>query len=290
MRIDFYKVAKFFLPGSLGIACVLSVFAPTAHAAFSVEDKSWPKQLPRSEYNSRNYYGNSQAEDFKRAINEHGDLSTEEYAKLTANLPKSEFNRWYAKLGLYRNDLKLSSIKNNSTGAISGSALTSKKEKKSKSSILIGLGYNWKSYRGDLEYNLSQNINYNKNPLFTGSAEQLVSKVKVNNLIANLYYDFKEVWLIRPFVGGSFGIGINEVSSTLTGVVGNGSENSKKTINPVFGINFGGKARIMNSNAFAEFSYRYLELGKAKWNDKANLLLSGKLKSSGFYLGINYLL
>lgn len=158
-----------------------------------------------------------------------------------------------------------------------------------KKSLLLGVGYTWSTWRMDTELLLGQSLTYSQNPLFDNGLGVLDSKITSNSLIATFYYDFRELFLFKPFVGFSLGAGINKTSGTIDGV----ALKSSSDFAPAFGIQFGANARILNSNAFIGASYKYLYLGKATFantdNPISTLKLQGNLISSGFGLNINYL-
>lgn len=83
----------------------------SVYAEFSVADKSWPKQLPPSEYGVHNHYGNAKDSKFAKAIDSPGEMSAAEKDAIAEMIPESELNRWYAKAGIYSSTFKLSKVK-----------------------------------------------------------------------------------------------------------------------------------------------------------------------------------
>lgn len=275
---------------SATIVIISLIYPSLAQADFSVEDKNWPKQLPASEYGPHNYYGNSATNSFDRAVVNPGEMTDQERAEIAASLPESELDRWYIKAGIFSRTYEVGSIKNKSLGAIENATLVSKKAKKDSKALLLGLGKTWKKWRVDGEYHFNQKVNYDKTQLFIGRAEAITSKVESSNIVATAYYDFSELYVFKPFVGLSAGLGFNTVTATLTGGVGTGQEKKKRSIAPALGLQVGARARVFNTKAFIDASYRYLNLGKAKWVDESNLLkLEGTVVASGFALSLIYL-
>lgn len=291
MRKDLYKRIFLFI----GMLC-----SSIALADLSVNAKSWPKQLPEDDYGPQNYYGSGQTKDFHTAITGKGsaEVTNEEQGSIAKILPVSEVNRWYIKAGIYKGTTKLNSIKNISTNnTLSPFILTAAKAKKDVNGGQIGAGYIFDKYRIDVDYIFGTNVDYNQTPLFTLASgagwPNITSTVTGQHLIANAYYDFEGLFLFKPFIGASVGLGMNKASSNFTqvgGVVTAGAGLSKSTIAFDYGIQFGSRIKIYKMLS-ASASYRYLSLGSVKWQDASqNLMLKGKRSFNGFCLDLIYLI
>jgi opacity protein-like surface antigen len=280
------------------LLCIGIVGAGSAIADLSVNAKSWPKQLPESEYGPHNYYGNGQSDKFYRAMHGAGSVTDEDQKSIHGMLPESESDRYYLKIGMHKSTTALGSIKNKSTSTApdyTTANITETKFKKDVTGGQIGAGYIFDKFRVDVDYIFGSDINYNQVPgVFTAGAPDLTSKVTGYHLIANAYYEFKDVYLFKPFIGISAGLGMNKVNSTFTrtNIAGSdGVTKSKSTMGIDYGLQIGSRIRILKTKFNVSASYRYLSLGTAKWTDNSGtLLLEGKRTFNGFCLDLIYLL
>ena len=266
-------------------------------ADLSVNAKSWPKQLPPGEYVAHNYYGSGQAGSFHDAIHGGNSITEQEMEEVNKLLPEKETKRWYLKGGIHKSTSKVISVKNKSTATTNNyntASLYSPKHSKDVTGGQIGAGYIFDKFRVDVDYIFCNKATYNQSPLFTLGNPNITSKITGHHLIANAYYDFQELYLFKPFIGVSAGFGINKVSSTFTNSAianSNGVEKSKSTTGIDYGLQLGARIRIAKTKFHACASYRYLNLGKAKWVDNSGtLMLAGKRTFNGFCLDLIYLL
>ena len=265
---------------------LLCTFSMVVHAEVSVDSNTWPKQLPVSEYGAHNYYGNGKTYSFERALEHPGEMSESEHAAIAAMLPESEYNRWYVKVAKYNATTKVSGIKNKSADTLEGLAILTKKVSKDKKAFTLGAGYTWSTWRIDVEYLKSQKLRYNADPLFTTTTNALASEVIINNLLANVYYDFREFYIFKPFVALSVGGARNTAKTKFNG----NAEKSHSSLAAAYGLQLGARIRVLHTNALLGASYRYRNLGKVKWGDEGSLKLQGKVAASSFNLEFMYLL
>ena len=281
--------------------CIGMLLANSAVADMSVNTKNWPKQLPPSEYGPHNYYGNGQASSFHKAINKKaGPLTDEEQKTVHGMIPENEVGRYYLKAGIHKSTSAVGSLKNKSTATpalgtdYSIQTLYDKKYKKDVTGFGLGGGYIIDDkFRVDVDYIFGNDLKYNTEAVFTCGYPRLDSKVTGQHLIANAYYEFNNVYMFKPFVGASAGIGMNKVSATFTntGAVNDGITTSKTSMGIDYGLQIGSRIRILNTRFNLSASYRYLFLGKTKWVDgTGGILLEGKRTFNGFALDLIYLL
>lgn len=272
----------------------ISIVGANSIVAEPAVKKSWPKQLPYSEYNSSNYYGNGQTADFNAAIN-GSSLTAAEENNIRAILPTSEVGSFYLKLGMHKSTSEVQSIKNKATAAaLTNMALTAKQTKKNITSGQIGGGYIFDKFKVDVGYIFGSTLNYNQTTLFTAGAIGLQSKITGQNVIASVDYEFAKFNELQPFVGVAAGLGMNKVAATFTGtgIAGTDGVSKTKTILGLnYGLQVGARLRISQTRFLVNASYRYLNLGKVKWQDNSGtMLLEGKKMVNGIFLDLMYLL
>jgi len=201
---------------------------------------------------------------------------------------------------MHKSTTKISGVTNKSTATVTApvtyadARISSAKYNKDVTSGQIGAGYIFDEFRVDVDYIFGSDIKYDQAPVFTDppGCPDLNSKVSGYHLIANAYYEFKHLYLFKPFVGISAGLGMNKVDSTFTrtGIAGsNGVTKSKTSMGLDYGLQFGARLRVLKTRFYASASY--LSLGTAKWVDNSGgLLLQGKRTFNGFCLDLIYLL
>jgi opacity protein-like surface antigen len=133
----------------------------------------------------------------------------------------------------------------------------------------VAIGYNWRkhgiSLRTEFEYLTRANFGYASTPVLASPAPiGLTSKIRIQTLFANVFYDFHNATLFTPFVGGGIGVAINKSTTTLNSV------DTFETLDTRFAWNIGaGVAVPITEILFLELSYRYTDLGGAVWGTNA---------------------
>lgn len=275
---------------------IIVIRSNAAIAEISVDVKNWPKSLPEEEYNRPDYYGHGQVTTFSDAIRGKTPMTADDESLIASMLPEKDTERFYLKGGLNKTTVKLDGITNLSTYTnVSSGVPNPKKFTQDVTGGQIGAGYIFEEYRLDVDYLFKTDITYNQLAVFyPQNYPNLESKVSGNHLILNGYYDFKEVYYFKPFVGLSFGLGMNKTSSTFTNTgiaTSNGVNVTKSSLSMAYGLQLGSRFRIGKTKFQASASYRYLNLGKAKWLDASGTIyLKGNRTINGFFLDLIYLL
>jgi hypothetical protein len=264
--------------------CFMTLTANIAAASVSINDStSW--QSPISEKSAT---GNAEVPEFSRATRKTR-ISDAELATVEAQLPETEMERWYAKVGYYKGSLTTGDIKNNSPKRSNfirtdfGQIRTNGK----KNAFIVGFGYNNNGLRFETEVLMGQKIT----PNITNNANIYKAKVASNCLLCSLCMDFK-IREVFPFVGVILGVSANKTTFQQT-------QNSKSvnttSYSLVNGLQAGVRTRLMNSNLFAGITYRYFDTGRAVYNNGADsetntIKLRHTVKSKGLSLDLYYLL
>lgn len=233
----------------------LSIFVMPAYADFGVVDST----------KSSGPYGNAQTESFHRAITGGTTLTASEEAELSAALPLQEAQHYYGRARLNFTTLTVDGIKNRSPGTDSIGAVGNKRTSVNQTGFEVALGYSWSSsLRGDIEYLVNKNLNYNANPAVTGAGlipRQLTAEIKNNTLLANVYYEFLGLNRFKPYLTAGIGPSVNSVRSTITPVTyDNGGSATLRKMGFAWALGLG-----MRVAAFErwnlDISYRYIRLG-----------------------------
>lgn len=106
--------------------------------------------------------------------------------------------------------------------------------------------------------------------------------VKVNTLMANVYYDFNKTGTIQPYVMAGIGLGMNKTELKI------GKSYKDSDTKNYFAYQAGvGAAYKINNNLYADAGIKYAQLGKSS-NDTIIFSQSAKVSSFDATVGIRY--
>lgn len=145
--------------------------------------------------------------------------------------------------------------------------------------------------RTELEYTHKDKITFNpENPGYSygyGNFE-FDTKIKIQALMLNSYYDFKNKSQFTPYVGLGMGVSQIKYENTVNFLY---SPTSYKDDSFTWSANIGIAYNITN-NVALDASYRYVDIGEIKidQSNRSNEKLTGKadLSSQDYSLGIRY--
>lgn len=151
--------------------------------------------------------------------------------------------------------------------------------------------------KANSKYNLEQE--HHLNGSYTNDAK---NQIKLNTLMVNAYYDFKNESSFTPYLSAGLGYAsVNQkttVSQSYIDAVNPAYNNSNSQSHSHTSNNFAwsvgaGVKYAMNDNFDLDFSYRYLDAGKASisYNDDGygyNLESKVKVRTNDLMLGVTY--
>lgn len=231
------------------LPCLIAVITSPAAADFVI----------KSEHQSALPYGNAETLCFRNALAGKTPLTPEEECSLVNELPISEVDRFYGRFrlntGTYTLDVRNRSQPN--TPDFNAGVVT-RRASRSAMGLELALGYVWEEeFRGDLEYLVIRNFDYNANPIFnTAPTRSFSASIKNNTILGNLYYDFTDFDRFRPYLTGGIGAGVNTVKSKLS----IGGSTTKRWLTFAWQVGAGVRVSIF-TRWFLDFSYRYIRLG-----------------------------
>lgn len=202
-----------------------------------------------------------------------------------------EYKRLYVKFGVNLSSTEVRNIRSTSVGSLSGLPTRVTDVKSNGLNWEIGVGTKFNVLRFEAEYIYHKTLNYNASPVLTGNASSLVSTVKNNAVLFNLYWDFDNFVYFKPYIGALTGIVWNETRSTLTGGgVGTGAAKNNSQYALAWGATVGTRMPFWEK-WYAYLGYRYTAQGNVVWKDSTTVMnLDGNYVFSGFCLGVNYVL
>lgn len=239
-------------------------------------------------------YGNAQDESFHRAIIGGGEMTAEEKEEVGMLFPEPLENRFYVRGGLDWASIKLSSFKNKSTGNNAVGTIAKKKRDKDVMGPEFAFGYAWTSLRTDVEWLLNEKVDYNANPVLNGVAapQRLNGSVSNHTLLANLYWDFNELFMFRPYVVAGLGMGVNKTEGSLILNATGASQGAETYTSYGLAWNFGAGLQYNFWRTFTVYgSVRYTYLGDYKWKpikSSSDFHLEGKNTLVGLVVGLAY--
>ncbi|MGD9152796.1 MAG: outer membrane beta-barrel protein [Gammaproteobacteria bacterium] len=124
-------------------------------------------------------------------------------------------------------------------------------------------------FQFEVAYNRFGNFSFNVNPLFstTGSVpayNNITSKLKIETLFANGYYNISFYPKFWPYVGVGLGGSKARTSLTATNSTGNTLSAVHRKTNTAFQAIAGVNIKAMN-NVLIYLAYHFMDLGKAQW-------------------------
>jgi len=242
----------------VGVCAVICLFSNKLMASC---DPSVAKNPPG--VTPPNYYGNSQTDKFRCAINGGTDLSLEELNERAALTPQKVTDRFYIRLGMNASSEGVLSIKNTgiSPSTQSGSVAV-KQLNVSSNNVELAVGYTWTDFAIDIEWLALKSITYNS---FLGGISPNVyynTTTKGDAVLANFYWIFQNLYNFNFYGVGVIGSTNNKCSTFLSAGGPVNVINKKYSVS--YGAGLGVRFNIISS-VFADMSARYLRLGETKY-------------------------
>ena len=270
------------------VGWVLIFFLPVAHADFSILGSKWPDDIP-------DVYKETVEEQQEQYL---GRLSTVEHEKIPRRWTDfmrgelvDELGHYYFKVAGNFAQIKVDKIKNLSSGVFGTSTLSTETLQHDQTGLEAGYGYSWSWLRIDLEYLFNKSTDFERSPLFAEASrsEILISHVKTEALLGNIYYDFREMYLLKPYLGIGGGIAFARTATILNNSSVDGTRKKRK-LSLAWAASGGLRLRFW-TRFMLNAGYRYARIGKVVWRDNSDALkLKGKTSFSGFVLGFTYLI
>lgn len=224
-----------------------------------------------------NYYGNSQTNSFRCAINGGTDLSLEELNERAALTPQKVTDRFYIRLGMNASSEGITGVKNNSLApATKNGTVSVKQVNVSSNNVELAVGYTWTDFAIDIEWLALKSVPYNS--FLSGITPNVYynTTTKGDALLANFYWIFQNLYNFNFYGVGVIGTTNNKCSTFLTG----GPVN---VINKKYSLSFGGGLGVrfnIVSSVFADMSARYINLGGTKF-EAANIAKTTSITLKG---------
>lgn len=254
-------------------------------------------------------YGNGQSEKFIEAI--YGlspNITEEELTKIENSIPPKLTNKYFVRFGFNNGTSSIEKVKNISTLDATQKAIivSSSQRTTSKKGGELAFGYRWDKFSVELEALATENVRYDKKPLFKDQNGTLIGKlqsvVKAQAVFINTYYDFINLMRFRAFIGFGVGAGINRTNANFSDMppYSTGINFAKRSVSGAYNFVIGGKINLV-SQLFINASFRYtsfsgftnikaISTSKVVWRDEANNLhLEGQHGLVGFSISLTHL-
>ncbi len=249
------------------------------------------------------YYGNSETEPFKEAIDGTEALSPSDVAFLNAVNATRIINRWYMRLMIGKPKIKLDDIQNDSVGTFNGLSTFTPAFNQSLVQVTLAGGYFWEQWAAEFEILFSKRFDFTFAPVFLSTTLPVPQvQVELNQVAAfiNLQYVLPRLfsWYPRRLqIHFDAGIGpslkmANVSTYSITGVAY--QSGSKRTLTAGANLGLGARYQV-TANVLVDVAYRYFFLGKAEFgpalaaNAAQDVAFSAKtVQSNGFFAGAVY--
>jgi opacity protein-like surface antigen len=204
-KLKHYNYTK---PTINAIACTACYIVTATAFATEYQAEHQYKQDPK--------YGNSQSVAFSNAV--YGTtpaLSQEDAITMKSRQRVNNNHKFFVRLGANIGTSAVLEVKNQSTASTLRAAKIASASQKSKSkhSAELGWGYKFDRISLELEVMFTENIKYDKDPLFSNDQGSIKSVVKAQSILVNAYYDFARFSKLNFFVGAGIGNGLNRTNS-----------------------------------------------------------------------------
>jgi len=205
---------------------------------------------------------------------------------------KSAFAEYYWPNGIYAGVGGVYSFTllrlNPTVDGTSGPILTKGKNKRGAAGFNVRLGYSLKTapFHFDVAYNRIEHFNYDANPVFSTPSityNNIDSKLVVQSLFVNGYYDMPFYNKLWPYVGIGVGPTSNKTSLTATNATGGTLKVTHTSHAMAFQGTVGFNAKILN-NVVLYVAYHLMDCGKAQWGPWGSGTSRATLKSSELFV------
>ena len=272
---------KTLLVNNYAIATICAAVCLSPNKLHATCDATLAKHPPSN--TPDNYYGNSQTDSFRCAINGGSDLSSAQLNERASLIPQSVNNRFYIRLGLNASSEGSVGVKNKSTAtAISTGIVNENQATTASNNAELALGYTWSDFAIDLEWLALKSVAYNSYLRGITPNIYYYTNVKGDALLANVYWNFKNLYNFNFYGVGLIGTTSNKCTTYLSG----GSTN---TINKKYSVSYGagvGARFNIISNVYADMAARYIALGETKF-EAASGTTTVTLKGARRWLGMS---
>jgi opacity protein-like surface antigen len=249
--------------------------------ASSSVPKDYPTKIPP------NFYGNSQTDSFRNAMNGSTDLTSAEQSERAALIPEKLNDRFFVRIGGNASSEGISSVTNESIFddlSLAGTP-SSTSVKTASNNIQLAFGYTWTDFSLDLEWLSVKSITYNGSLLGISPVVPYSTNVKGDALIFNLAWIFQDLYNFKFYGVGCLGLSLNQSTTSIF----NATPTVVKKKSPAYGLGMGIRFNLI-SKLYADMSARYLILGRAKFPASASVNNVGRsitLRASRTWLGIS---
>lgn len=142
--------------------------------------------------------------------------------------------------------------------------------------------------RAELEYMYRNELQADGAAVVYGDPMELSADIKVQTLMLNAYYDFRNSTKFIPYVGAGLGLAFIGIDGEITDVnTGNSLEDTDSQTSMAWQVG-AGVAYPITGNLLADLGYRYVNLGEAEFNADFNTNFDTDLSGHEFVLGLRY--
>jgi len=247
-------------------------------------------------------YGNGQSTKFINAMYGTGpNVTTEELQKIQNSIPPDNTHRFFIRFGINNGTSTLSKVKNTTVQPIIETAIVTSTTQTAKSKYggEMAFGYRADNFSMELGLMATENMKYNKAPLFSNQLGALNSTVKAQSVLLNIYYDFIHFMAFRTFFGVGVGAGINRTNSNFFNrpPMSTGENFARRRVAGAYNLVLGCKLNIvpqlfvvtsMRYTNFAGFgNIKTIATSNVEWRDvNQNLHLEGQHTLFGFSINL----
>lgn len=146
--------------------------------------------------------------------------------------------------------------------------------------------------RAELEYMFRPDFQFEQTPTRDGRYD-ITQKLNIHTLLLNLFYDFENSSAFTPFILAGGGIAILDGDNTVENIAGPFNYDGTAVTRTHFAWNIGGGITYsLSENIALDLTARYLDLGKARWenespgNDKG--VAKADMSTTECLLGVRY--
>jgi opacity protein-like surface antigen len=142
--------------------------------------------------------------------------------------------------------------------------------------------------RAELEYMYRNELQADGADIVYGDPAELSADIKVQTMMLNAYYDFRNSTKFIPYVGAGLGLAFIGIDGEITDVnTGLSLEDSDSQTSMAWQVG-AGVAYPITENLLADLGYRYVNFGEAELNADFNTDFDTDLSGHEFVLGLRY--